>query len=278
MQWLPKRTGRVPAYQIRGMPGPAWAWSCCLSSSSLLEGSHTSRMVMLAHFFALFIPHLSSNIALIHEPLRAQSVDQLSSFCRLPGCARVFMFASWVGKGGHALCGTLQRNVRGLLQSSVPPDCPLIGEIPAVRVLTGERFWLDTDQRTVPKEYRHDECPTHYQSLPILFAAFRSSLPLPPVGTWASRKLRNSGLTPALLDSLPCKQPPVRLVMPTAQVSTAFRQFGASFTNAMFLLQILPLDELGVFNQPEAEALDLAERGWRPRVLHTFQVGLPAAH
>jgi hypothetical protein len=66
-------------------------------------------------------------------------------------------------------------------------------------------------------------------------------------------------------------------VLPSAQISTAFRIFGASFTNAMFLLQVVPLDELGVFNQPEADARALADRGWKPRVLHTFQVRLLAA-
>jgi hypothetical protein len=212
----------------------------------------------------------------MHKLECTQSVNQSCFLCGLIGYVLAYMLAFWGLSGGQKL-RSAQRYVRGLLQTAETSDYPLIGEVPASVVRTGERFWLDVDQHTVPKEYRHDVTPVHYKDLPILFSALRSSLQVPATGTWASRKLRNSGLTPALLDSLPFNQAPIRLLLPTAQISTAFRLFGASFTNAMFLLQVVPLDELGVFNQPEAEALALAERGWKPRVLHTFQVRLPVA-
>ena len=173
----------------------------------------------------------------------------------------------------HALCSTTGRTfTTAAAQASERDVLPIVGEVPKAAMSSGRSFWLDVDQTKVPAEYRFDSLPSHNEELPVLFAAFRHTLAVPEQGTWASRQLRASGLMPALLDSLPHKQAPKRLVVPVAQITTAFQRWGAAFTNALFLLQIVPMDDLAAFNMPAADYAALEQRGWQPTPLHTFQV------
>ena len=185
-------------------------------------------------------------------------------------------------RAAFASCSSAQRQSLSTFREFVTTAClrilpasslPLIGEIQQSRVHSDEAFWLSVDQSRVPVEYQHRTFPDHYRSLPVLYAAFRVETGMPLEGTWASRKLRKIGLTPALLDSLPLGQAPHKLVMASQQIQTALQQHGASLPNMLCLLHIIDLEELGMFNMQEHDARALAtERGMTPRPLHTFQV------
>jgi hypothetical protein len=149
---------------------------------------------------------------------------------------------------------------------------PLVGEVPAPLVAGDSRFWLNVDLESVPVQYRFEEFPPHYHSLPVLYASFRKCAGLPDQGTWASRKLRKMGLTPGMLDSLPLKQQPIKLVFPSAHISTAFRNLGSCFTNVMSLLQIVEIEELMFLNNVAEEAQEIASQRGMPTPLHMFQV------
>lgn len=160
----------------------------------------------------------------------------------------------------------------------IAPNCPeqnvlpLIGEVPAPIVASQKPFWRKCKQVHTPEPFQHSVFPEHYDHLPVLYAAFRKSQLNGRDGTWSSRKLRRMGLTPGILDSLPISQPPIQLVFPTAQINTAFKQFGASFSNRLSMLQIVDVEELEVFNKPAADSQAAVERHGRPHPLHTFQV------
>ena len=150
---------------------------------------------------------------------------------------------------------------------------PFLGEVPQAKVATGHPFWLDFDQERLPPEYQHSTSADHSpQSLPTLYAAFREQTGLPATGTWAARKLRGLGLTPALLDSLPHGQAPRQLVLAAGQASTAFARFGASLENQLFLLHLVQPSDLALFNQPAEDTMSHAQAHGLPQPQHTFQV------
>jgi hypothetical protein len=145
---------------------------------------------------------------------------------------------------------------------------PILGELP---VSSGPNFWLQRDQSFVPLQYRHEEFPSHYQDLPVIFASFREETNV-PLGSRAARRLRALNWTPGLLDSLPRKQAPLHLVMPTAQIHAVHRACGQSFQNRMCLLNIIPLEELSILNEHKDDVQNMVEKGWNPTVWHSFQV------
>ena len=155
---------------------------------------------------------------------------------------------------------------------SVVERFPIIGEVPKPVLDTGEPFWLGADQSSVPEQYRHDTFPAHYGNLPTLHAAWREDAGFRKQGSWASHKLRRLGLMPAVLSDLPVSQRPRPLVLPSAQISTAFRHFGASFPNLLCILHIVQLEDLVMFNMKDVDAQAAAERYGLPTPLHTFQV------
>jgi Ribosomal protein TL5, C-terminal domain len=168
-----------------------------------------------------------------------------------------------------------ERLLRSLLTSASPSGysspLPIVGEVPRPVAESDQPFWLQVDPDKLPPQYRHAEAPPQYATLPILYGAFREETDVHIAGSWASRKLRRCGLTPALLE-LPLGQKPRKLVLPSAQISTAFRQYGLSFPNVLCLLRIVRLEDTAMFNRVAADAQAMAEANGLPEPLHTFQV------
>lgn len=236
---------------------------------------------LLARNAAKFLAWSRQATARGDEPNKLSELtpDHICVHSRLCLRAQVCTMSGLLGllerQGRQALCSTTGRSFATAAAQVFERDVsPILGEVSKTAMSSGRSFWLDVDQKIVPEQYRYDSLPSHVKELPILFAAFRKTLAVPEQGTWASKQLRGSGFVPALLDSLPHKQAPQRLVVPVAQITTAFEQFGATFTNALFLLQIVPMDDLAAFNMPAEDYAAIVAKGWKPTPLHTFQVRL----
>ena len=123
----------------------------------------------------------------------------------------------------------------------------------------------------VHEKFAHTEFPEHYRQIPVLYASYRSETLLPS-GTWASRKLRVAGYVTGALESLPCDQPNRMLVYPDNEITTIFKQYGASFLNQICCLRIIPLHELRLLMQTNTARNELFEKGWSPTPLDILQV------
>jgi hypothetical protein len=200
----------------------------------------------------------------------AHAADTLCSFASrvaARGCAAA---AATAASSAAPMCAA----TAGAAPPPEPRAAPILGEVPQPLVASGRSFWLDFDMAALPPEYRFDALEPHYRELPVIYAALRRDAGLGVTGSWASRKLRATNLVPGLLDSLPFKQAPIHLVLPTAQLHSTWRPLQASFPNQLCLLHVVEFDEALSLNDHAQEVAARVERGWAPTPLHTFQASL----